>query len=129
MGIAATLTFTSCKKDEELSKTEMLTTGSWIQVGATEDGQDVWDADYEDCEKDDITTFSSDGTFTIDEGATKCNPSDPQISDSGTWELSSDEKTITIKGFPAEIITLTSADLVVKIDLLGTNTTATFKKQ
>lgn len=39
-----------------------------------------------DCVHDDIATYAPDHTFTIDEGAGKCDPSDPQ-QEKGTWSL------------------------------------------
>ncbi len=48
------------------------------------------------CIKDDQTTFNENGTATIDEGASKCNSTDPQTYDGGTWALSEDEKTLSL---------------------------------
>jgi hypothetical protein len=47
------------------------------------------------CIADDVTAFKADGTWTLDEGAVKCDPSDPQT-ESGTWTLSADQKTFTM---------------------------------
>ena len=47
-----------------------------------------------DCTKDDLYTFNSDKTFIVDEGATKCNSSDPQTKAKGTWSLSTDQNTL-----------------------------------
>lgn len=130
IGVSTLLTLDSCKKDDESkSKTDLLTAGSWVQVGATEDGEDVWATDYDACEKDDITTFNADGTYKIDEGATKCDPDDPQISQSGIWKFTSGETKIELDGFEATILTLSSTDLVVSIDIFGSTSTATYKKQ
>jgi Lipocalin-like domain len=46
--------------------------------------------------KDNTATFQTDGKFVTDEGATKCDPTDPQTS-TATYTLSSDQKVITIK--------------------------------
>ncbi|NCA86640.1 MAG: hypothetical protein EOM83_13910 [Clostridia bacterium] len=43
-----------------------------------------------DCVKDDFMTFNENGTVVDDEGATKCEPTDPQT-ESGTWEFMTDE--------------------------------------
>jgi hypothetical protein len=43
-----------------------------------------------DCVKDDFMTFNENGTVVDDEGATKCEPTDPQT-ESGTWEFLTDE--------------------------------------
>ncbi|MBN8703156.1 MAG: lipocalin family protein [Bacteroidetes bacterium] len=37
------------------------------------------------CESDDISIFSADSTFVIDEGLTKCNTADPQTKSTGVW--------------------------------------------
>ena len=43
------------------------------------------------CVTDNYLLFNSDGTFTTDEGATKCNSSDPQTKLTGIWLLSSSD--------------------------------------
>ena len=45
--------------------------------------------------KDNTITFKTGGTWTEDEGSTKCSNSDPQT-DNGTWVLSNSDKTLTI---------------------------------
>jgi hypothetical protein len=47
------------------------------------------------CEKDDIYTFRSDSTGTIDEGAAKCHVSDPQT-DPFTWSLTNNQTVLTV---------------------------------
>ena len=127
IGAIAMVSFQSCKKDDSDSGASIV--GSWIQVGATEDSKNTWDTDWDDCEKDDITTFSSDGTYKIDEGATKCDPDDPQINETGSWSLSSDKKILTSNGIGFNVVTLTSTDLKISVDLFGSISTASFKKQ
>ena len=116
------LAFASCKKDS-LSKTDLLTDADgWKMVSLTTDpaivdpftGTQITDlyAQFDACDKDDITTFSANGTFVSDEGATKCDPSDPQTT-SGTWLLSADEKTITIDGESWTISELSKSTLRV----------------
>ena len=46
-----------------------------------------------DCRKDDLITydfFSELGTYTIREGETKCNPTNPNTYEVGDWEINSD---------------------------------------
>lgn len=101
------LAMASCKKDDPTT-TELLTNSKgWILVSLTTDpaivdpitGTNITDlyAQQDACDKDDITIFQDNGTYIADEGATKCDPSDPQT-DTGTWVLSTDEKTITVDG-------------------------------
>lgn len=49
----------------------------------------------EPCDADDLQIFKENGIFTFDEGATKCDPNDPQSVD-GTYELSADGKALVI---------------------------------
>lgn len=49
-----------------------------------------------DCSKDDYFRLVSNGTFIVNEGLTKCDPSDPQQTSSSTWELSSDNSQLIL---------------------------------
>ncbi len=44
-------------------------------------------ATMKDCEKDNEFTFNADKTYSVIEGATKCDASDPDEIESGTYEL------------------------------------------
>ena len=47
----------------------------------------------EDCIKDDLITydfFGGEGTYTIREGASKCDPNDPNTNEVGDWRINSD---------------------------------------
>ena len=76
---------TSCKKDDEKTSKDYLTAHDWklvsIKIGGIASTLD-------DCDKDDFATFHKDGEYHLDEGATKCDPSDPQET-TGTWSISS----------------------------------------
>jgi len=50
----------------------------------------------EPCEKDNITFFTSDLKYKVDEGASKCDPSDTQIQDQGTWSFNPAKTIITL---------------------------------
>lgn len=52
--------------------------------------------DYDECELDDIIIYKPNNILAMDQGATKCFDSDPQLADVGVWTLSSDEKTLTV---------------------------------
>jgi len=52
-------------------------------------------ADLDDCDKDDILRFNSDGTGKEDEGATKCDPSDSQSS-SFSWAFLTMDTKLTV---------------------------------
>lgn len=109
--LGLTVVFSACKKNEDddndtPSKTnkEYLTAGFWKTTGMTIDpGVNVFGTvitdifeQWEDCEKDDLIKFNSDGSITDDEGATKCDTNDPQTQNDGTWVMSSDNKSVTI---------------------------------
>ncbi|HXB90779.1 MAG TPA: hypothetical protein VNU72_00755 [Puia sp.] len=47
------------------------------------------------CQKDDIYTFKSDSTGTLDEGATKCHVGDPQTAPF-TWSLTTNQTVLAI---------------------------------
>lgn len=113
----AAIIFTACKKNEDdntpasKTKTEMITTGSWITVDMLYNGASIW-ALSDPCSKDDFMTFKTNGTVITDEGATKCDPSDPQTT-TDNWSLSSDGKKITIDSEVADLTSLTNTDMVV----------------
>lgn len=92
--------FTSCKKKVEpeppkpKTAQEMLTAKSWKFSSGTGKYSHMGQPytlnladEMEACEKDDLEKYAANGTYTLDEGATKCNSDDPQIYESGTWQL------------------------------------------
>jgi hypothetical protein len=77
---------TSCNKDDDAnppSTTELLTDKCWKLANA-----------IDACDEDDTEYFNADGTYLSDLGAVLCDPTDENTS--GTWELSSDEKTLSV---------------------------------
>ena len=113
----AAFAFAGCKKDDDdktpsQTKKEMLTSGSWYLKDFVVNDTSYYDVFFDDCDKDDFQTFKTNGMVTMDEGATKCDPTDPQTEDV-LWMLSTDEKTITIDGDPAELTTINQTDLVM----------------
>ena len=122
--IGTTILFSSsCKPVEEentpsnptpASKTELLTSKVWKVTAFTLDGQNFF-SQLDDCEKDDLTTFKTNGSFIEDEGATKCNVSDPQIITSSTWKFIDNETKILVDGDTATIKTLSTTSLILEI--------------
>jgi hypothetical protein len=119
----------SCKKDDAPTKKELLTGKNWILVAETVtpgiyiNGVLITDsyAQMDDCSKDDLSKFNSDGTYTFEEGATKCDVNDPQVWDSGTWVFNSDQTILVITSPDygtgnAKIIELTSSKLIVTLE-------------
>ena len=125
--LALSLVFTGCKKDkkEDPSPTALLTNKNWVLTAETVDpplpfgGTTITDvyAQLSACSKDDISKFTTPNVYTVDQGATKCNASDPQTV-TGTWVLSSDQKTVTTTDASGTIsftiLSLTSSELKVK---------------
>lgn len=109
----------SCTEDK--SNTELLTGTDWRITAWTVSpailGITDWYANMEPCEKDDSFSFNSDGSASIDEGASKCDPDDPQT-ETGTWSFNSDETLLTIiadgETQSWEIIDLTNKVLKIK---------------
>ncbi len=127
------LVFASCKKDKDEPKDLLTAPSCWktVKTESRSTTTDPWTDDSEACSTDDCTRFNSDGTASFDEGATKCDPTDPQTS-TGSYTLSDDGKSITITqdGFsiPAVVDELTSTKLVVTVTFLG-QTRTTFEAQ
>lgn len=116
--------FGSCNKSDDppapKTKTQLLIQGTWKFKSATASGTDV-SSSLQACQKDNIITFAAAGTGTIDEGPSKCNAIDPQIS-SLTWNFASNETILHISatlfagtGNDFTLISLTETELVVSI--------------
>lgn len=127
----------SCKKDEDpvpqKTKTELITAANWkflkiefrtTPTGAWSDGSGLVQA----CEKDNINVYRVNGTYEINEGATKCDVGDPQIIETGTWVFQNNETEIkqTATGsvspyvYGVEQVTETSLILTTTEDVAGT---------
>ena len=119
LGLCTILFFaTACKKDNNDSvpiTTENLA-GNYKFASATVKYGSSPEQDYssfvftEECEKDDITTLKTDGTYTVLDAGVQC---DPPTEDSGTWSLSGsntivmDGEDFTISRFDGKTLQLT----------------------
>ncbi|HEX7844145.1 MAG TPA: lipocalin family protein [Chitinophagaceae bacterium] len=118
--VFATVTlFSSCGKDggDSPSKNELIVRSSWKFDKAMYGVLDVSSA-VDDCLKDNIITFVTGGTGTMDEGLTKCNTGDPQTVNF-TWSINDNTLSVTgniIAGQSGNftIITLNSSQLVLE---------------
>ena len=118
IALMAVLTFSACKKDDPTppTKTELISrnwkitalSGTFPPLPAI----DLY-AQMSACEKDNIMKVSSNGTYILDEGLTKCNASDPQVVESGNWSFSSNETKITIGSDTFDIVSLSATTLVI----------------
>ncbi len=97
--ITFTILVLSCKKDAKVSKKDLLSGKNWIMTAETispamnVNGTLITDlySQTASCTKDDIGKFNSNGTYTLEEGLTKCNVNDPQVFETGTWTFNSNE--------------------------------------
>ena len=123
----AVFLYSSCKKssDSSKSKTTYLTQSTWkvqsVGVDVNKDGTSDADASgyLQACQLDNVYTFKSDGNGTIDEGATKCNSTDPQTS-SFTWTLKNNDTILSgnfgLTNGDATIITMDDNNFVFSTD-------------
>lgn len=112
LGLVLMIGFSSCSKDDgaddsstPATKTDILTAHLWklksakVSPGVTDPILGITIDDFtafmEACDRDDTFEFNADGTVIADEGATKCDSSDPQ-SESGNWSFQNDETSILI---------------------------------
>ena len=115
---ALLVAFSSCKKDDpaptcNLDNNGILgsykITSILYKANTATPEVDIF-ALYDGCQKDDILTMLSNGTYTITEGATTCTPTN---ADSGTWSLSGSTLTLdgtdpgTVSNFSCSGFTLT----------------------
>lgn len=141
--ILATILLTACQKSSDstptpsVTKAQMLVGGQWkikamtaspaIMIGSVAI-TDVLSL-YPSCITDNYQTFSADGVYVFDEGATKCDSSDPQR-ETGKWQLSADE-TQVILNMPSnshevwEIPMLTSTKATTRSQMVANGITYT----
>lgn len=140
--LALTMAFTisSCSNDDDdnstpannnpgnnsPTKTEILTGRTWKITGATIDGQDIFGI-FDDCDKDNIYQWKTNGDYVVDEGATKCDPSDPQIETQSTWKFTDNETKIEYDGDSYTIKELTVTKLVLEGMVQNQPATSTFE--
>ncbi|RZK14168.1 MAG: hypothetical protein EOO56_25510 [Hymenobacter sp.] len=90
----------ACKKDSETapatgSRTDLLTAKPWqaTTVNISLSGIPIPSGQFiSACQLDNTYKFNADKTLVIDEGATKCNTTDPQTT-SGTWAFANTDQT------------------------------------
>jgi hypothetical protein len=129
-----------CKKDNNKnsqSRMDLITSGHWqiialtIEPGYDIDGDGDLDTDifqdFDLCEKDDYFVFKSNGELEVNEGNSKCTPSDPQVT-TGTWSFANQEKDIIFDGTPGSIEELSSLRLRMKFVQQGETTVITMAK-
>ena len=113
---ALVVTCYACKKDTSspLTPKEMVTAHSWklssLKINNVESVMD--------CDKDDILTFSANGTYLMNVGSITCYANDSNSS--GTWSVTGDGKTMMIDTESAASV-ITASKIVLTI-INGTET-------
>ena len=122
------LAIAACKKD--VPREELLTSGSWrgessiaTVLGLSINLNDSLPA----CAKDDLTNFQTDKNVLIDEGPTKCDPSDPQTYSLGTWSLSENDTKLSFGGTNYDIQELSDSRLKLSGPFGGLGITGTIE--
>lgn len=76
--------------------------GTWLQTDGVYSPPYYGETDYFPsgvvCWDDDLVVFKADGTFEINEGATKCDADDPQVYGVGTYTVNGNQITISELG-------------------------------
>lgn len=115
--LTALLGLQACKKETAKSKTELLTQKTWlIQKFEEKAGSANWTDDFpswDACSKDDQYIFRANNTYEFNEGATKCDPNDPQIFATGAWTFLENETKIRIGTDDFRIEQLDNSSLIL----------------
>ena len=121
----------SCKKSDPAVDPKVAIIGKWritasslVLGGVT---LDVF-AQTPACEKDNYTEFRNPNIAIEDEGATKCNASDPQQVRSGTWVLNADNTLLTLDGDAATVLELNNSTLRLRVTDAGIVGNVTYTK-
>lgn len=85
----------SCNKEDTKTKSVLLTQKEWVgQKLEIKEGSNPWVDEFPNidaCSKDDRYIFNINNTYSFNEGPTKCDPSDPQVFDTGSWSFTNNE--------------------------------------
>lgn len=122
-------TANSCKKkNDQKSKTQLITERDWRMSELREKTSPAttWDnllAGARACDLDDRYVFKINNSYENNEGPTKCNSSDPQVIDTGTWALIDSETKFSLDGENFTILELTNDKLSLQyIETIGGTT-------
>jgi hypothetical protein len=117
--VALGLAVVSCKKkdDPAPSTSSLLTSGGWktSKMSITMSGvsMDI----TQDCYKDNVDTFTSDGTHTHNAGTDNCDGDDETYT--STYKLIDGDKKIVLDGDTVSISSISSSKLVLSQSLEG----------
>ncbi|RYG05797.1 MAG: DUF5004 domain-containing protein [Chitinophagaceae bacterium] len=140
MVLFSSLVLFSCKKDKEQTRKEKIV-GKWQMTAMTEtpaqsdlDGDGTNDSDFyhffEECEKQFIYEFQSDGTYIEDRSSCSQDPNDQSMS---TWSMNEEQTVLSVYGqvFDIEEIGSATMSFTINTDLNGVNVkqTSVFTKK
>lgn len=116
-----TVVLSACNKHADyIPREELISSKSskgWKTTAILINDENIFDI-QDDCDRDDIQHFFADGKYEADEGASKCDPDDPQIFFTGTWALiDGDTKFVTIADGivdTADVIRLTNNNFDIR---------------
>ena len=132
--LSAVVVLGACKKEDTPAVTvDLLTAKPWqvSTVALSDSGNPIPISQFiTACQLDNTYKFNTDNTLLVDEGATKCNSSDPQ-NPTGTWAFANSDKTkvsivmpgsvfngdFTIKAISASSMQLTTTQQLNNIPL------------
>jgi hypothetical protein len=135
LGVAS---LSACKKDSEPapadnSPTGLLLAKNWrvtaqnltVTSSVLNTNVDMYATYYSNaCQRDNFIKFNADKTLTADEGAMKCNTTDPQTK-AGTWSFSSNDTKLNLVDptqggapIPFDIITLSATTLHIRYTIV-----------
>jgi hypothetical protein len=115
------LSLYQCKKDDGHlpnpipSREEMIAGKSSKSYKLTKEiinGQDVTN-EQDPCELDDIIVFKTNHTWENHSGATKCDPNESDLLDSGIWELNKTKDSIIIDSVPCYINSISTKGFTI----------------
>ncbi|MET0465953.1 MAG: hypothetical protein ABW007_22520 [Chitinophagaceae bacterium] len=115
--------FQSCKKDKEPNRTELLTAKPWrmisgVLIDAAGNESDMYSG-LKGCEQDNEFTFTADFVHEHREGATKCDPADPQTIYFASWKFLDNESVVEISAgsqrVEYKIVSLTASEFVFDV--------------
>jgi hypothetical protein len=144
IGLTASLMFlllvTACNDDDSDPSPANTLTGTWQlekyeRQDSTGTYQDVTDVLFDPCDLDNTITFNSDGSYKVDEGASKCEEDDPQIIEQGTWTLIQDNSKLVTTADTSSvqdtlnITSLTNSKLVWQEETDTTGVRVTYAQQ
>ena len=127
----------ACKKDNKENRMDLISSGNWKMIAFTVNPGYDYDVDgdidtdifavTDNCEKDNLYLFKTNGALELNEGTLKCDVGDPQVY-STDWEFSNNERDILIAGDAYHIEEISSTRLKISQDDGGYKSVITFSK-